>query len=115
MIRINIDGQEIKTHPGYTIKQVAAQHGIIIPTLCEDDKLKSYGSCGLCVVEVRAIKSWTARARLRRRMAWLSIRIQIASWSRANNAGAVYQQPPAITRRRARGMPESWIFRHMSA
>ena len=31
MIRINIDGQEIKTHSGYTIKQVAARHGIIIP------------------------------------------------------------------------------------
>lgn len=52
MIQINIDGREILTHPGYTIKQVAEQNGIDIPTLCFDEKLKNYGSCGLCVVEV---------------------------------------------------------------
>ena len=67
MIRINIDGQEIKTHAGYTIKQVAERHGIFIPTLCEDEKLKSYGSCGLCVVEVegnpKLIRSCSIEAR----------------------------------------------------
>jgi len=51
-IRVNIDGKEIVTHDGQRILTVAKQNGIEIPTLCYDAKLKSYGSCGMCVVEV---------------------------------------------------------------
>lgn len=51
-IRVNIDGKELLAHNGYTILDVARQNGIDIPTLCQDDKLEHYGSCGMCVVEV---------------------------------------------------------------
>ncbi|WP_313568983.1 FAD-dependent oxidoreductase [Acetoanaerobium noterae] len=51
-IRVNIDGREIKTYPGHTILEVAKQNQIEIPTLCHDEKIKNYGSCGICVVEV---------------------------------------------------------------
>lgn len=51
-IRVNINGVEINTHKGYTILEVARDNGIEIPTLCHDDKLKNYGSCGMCVVEI---------------------------------------------------------------
>lgn len=51
-IRVNIDGREIVTHKGKTILEVAKENNIDIPTLCQDDKLKNYGSCGICVVEV---------------------------------------------------------------
>lgn len=51
-IKVNIDGNEIRTYRGHTILEVASQGGIDIPTLCHDDKLKNYGSCGICVVEV---------------------------------------------------------------
>ncbi len=51
-IRVNIDGKELLAHDGYTILEVARQHNIDIPTLCQDDKLEHYGSCGMCVVEV---------------------------------------------------------------
>ncbi len=51
-IRVNIDGREIKTYPGHTILEVARQNEIDIPTLCHDEKIKNYGSCGICVVEV---------------------------------------------------------------
>ncbi len=51
-IRVNIDGKELLAHSGYTILEVARQHDIDIPTLCQDDKLENYGSCGMCVVEV---------------------------------------------------------------
>lgn len=51
-IRVNIDGIEILTYQGKTILEVARDHGIHIPTFCQNDKLKNYGSCGICVVEV---------------------------------------------------------------
>lgn len=51
-IRVNINGKEIVTYKGHTILEVARQHNIDIPTLCQNDKLKNYGSCGICVVEV---------------------------------------------------------------
>jgi len=43
---------EINTHTGHTILEVANKNGITIPTLCHDDNLKNYGSCGMCVVEI---------------------------------------------------------------
>ncbi len=45
-IRVNIDGKELLAHDGYTILDVARQNDIDIPTLCQDDKLEHYGSCG---------------------------------------------------------------------
>lgn len=51
-IRVNIDGRELLAYKGHTIKEVAAMNGIEIPTLCHDEKIKNYGSCGICVVEV---------------------------------------------------------------
>lgn len=52
MFRISIDGKEVSALPGQTLLEVARQNGIEIPTLCYDARLKPYGGCGLCVVEV---------------------------------------------------------------
>lgn len=52
MININIDGRNIQAVPGQTILQTARENGIDIPTLCYDERVETYGSCGLCVVEV---------------------------------------------------------------
>lgn len=52
MININIDGKEIQGYAGQTILELARENGIEIPTLCHDERLKTYGACGICVVEV---------------------------------------------------------------
>ncbi len=52
MMRVNIDGKEIKAYPGQTILEVARLHGIHIPTLCYDERLKPDGACVLCMVEI---------------------------------------------------------------
>ncbi|AFA48916.1 molybdopterin-dependent oxidoreductase [Acetobacterium woodii] len=52
---INIDGKEVTGYPGQTILAVARENKIDIPTLCYDERLEIYGSCGLCVVEVQGI------------------------------------------------------------
>lgn len=50
-IRLNINGHEICGFDGQTILEIAKENGISIPTLCHDERVKMYGSCGLCVVE----------------------------------------------------------------
>lgn len=51
-ININIDGKEIKSFSELTILEIARENGIDIPTLCQNEKIKNFGSCGICVVEV---------------------------------------------------------------
>ncbi|CFX22265.1 Molybdopterin oxidoreductase [Syntrophomonas zehnderi OL-4] len=52
MININIDGKEIQGYRGQTILELAQENNIQIPTLCHDERIKTYGACGICVVEV---------------------------------------------------------------
>lgn len=51
-INVNIDGKEIRSFSDLTILEIARENGIEIPTLCQNEKIKNYGSCGICVVEV---------------------------------------------------------------
>ena len=50
-IKITIDGMELTAAKGQTILEIATRNGIDIPTLCNDERVKPYGACGLCVVE----------------------------------------------------------------
>ncbi|MDR0293194.1 MAG: FAD-dependent oxidoreductase, partial [Oscillospiraceae bacterium] len=50
-ISLNIDGREVTGFEGQSILDIARENGIDIPTLCHDDRVEIYGSCGLCVVE----------------------------------------------------------------
>jgi formate dehydrogenase major subunit len=53
-ITVTINGKEIQTEPGRTILEVVHGHGLDrIPTLCYSRDLEPYGSCFLCVVEVK--------------------------------------------------------------
>lgn len=55
MITLNIDGQEIIGQTGQTILQVARENNIDIPTLCYDERVKIYGACGICMVEIEGM------------------------------------------------------------
>jgi bidirectional [NiFe] hydrogenase diaphorase subunit len=59
MIRLNIDGVNLETQNGNTLLQVAQKVGIEIPTLCNNELLKPYGGCRLCLVELTR-GSWTS-------------------------------------------------------
>ena len=53
-IAIKINGQDIETAPGKTILEVVREQDLDdIPTLCYSPELEPYGSCFLCVVEVK--------------------------------------------------------------
>ena len=53
MVRITIDKQIVHVRRHTPILDAATQLGISIPTLCDHEALKPYGSCRLCLVEVR--------------------------------------------------------------
>jgi NADH-quinone oxidoreductase chain G len=52
MIEITIDGKKISVEKGTTILTAAQENGIKIPNLCFDKRLKPYGGCRMCVVEI---------------------------------------------------------------
>lgn len=54
---IEINGIQLKHQNGRTILDIARLAGIDIPTLCHDERVKTYGACGLCVVEVEGMRN----------------------------------------------------------
>jgi NADH dehydrogenase/NADH:ubiquinone oxidoreductase subunit G len=50
-IFLQIDGKEVKATETMTVLEAARAAGIAIPTLCNHEKLESYGACRICVVE----------------------------------------------------------------
>ena len=51
-ILLQIDGKEVKATEEMTIYEAAKSVGIHIPTICHHEKLKPYGACRICSVEV---------------------------------------------------------------
>ncbi len=51
MINLTIDGRTLTASENMTILDVCRLNNIKIPTLCHDDRVKTYGACGVCVVE----------------------------------------------------------------
>ena len=52
MIELSIDGIKTKVPEGTTVLEAAREMGIVIPTLCYDPGLSTYGACRVCLVEV---------------------------------------------------------------
>jgi len=52
-ITLQIDGKEVQARQGMTILEAAKEAGVDIPTLCYHEKLKPYGACRICSVEVQ--------------------------------------------------------------
>ncbi len=49
---ITVNGHPWQAQEGETILEVAARHGVEIPTLCHDPRLKPAGACRTCLVEI---------------------------------------------------------------
>ncbi len=50
-VSIVIDGHQLHASPGETLLEAARRVGVVIPTLCHDDRLKPTGACRMCLVE----------------------------------------------------------------
>jgi formate dehydrogenase alpha subunit len=52
MLKLTIDGKELRAKPDQTILEVAKENGIYIPTLCYHPRLSLLKSCRICLVDV---------------------------------------------------------------
>jgi bidirectional [NiFe] hydrogenase diaphorase subunit len=55
VVTLTIDGHDASGRDDETILEVAHDHNINIPRLCQLDGLSSVGACRLCLVEVRGV------------------------------------------------------------
>jgi len=51
-VTVEIDGKKVEVPAETSIMRAAFEAGIDIPKLCATDRLKAFGSCRLCVVEI---------------------------------------------------------------
>jgi len=54
---ITLDGRPVAFTPGETIYEIAQRQGTFVPTLCYDPRLKPFGACRLCVVDLKTSKN----------------------------------------------------------
>ena len=59
-VNLKIDGIEVSVPSDYTILQAARSVNIDIPTLCYLEGINKYGSCRLCVVEIKGARALQA-------------------------------------------------------
>lgn len=58
MLSITIDNKTVSVRSGQTILEAARDNGISIPSLCALERLRAYGACRLCVVEVDGLRGF---------------------------------------------------------
>jgi formate dehydrogenase major subunit len=56
-VTINLDGINVEAMEGQSILEVAQAHGVNIPTLCHDPRLKPTAACRLCLVEIEKMRN----------------------------------------------------------
>ncbi len=56
MLNLTIDDKQVTAPKNSTIYDAAKLNGIKIPILCHDKKLKPFGACRMCLVEVEQMK-----------------------------------------------------------
>ncbi|MEJ2442383.1 MAG: formate dehydrogenase subunit alpha [Exilibacterium sp.] len=59
-VALTIDGREVVVPKGTSVLRAAAEAGINIPKLCATDNLQAFGSCRLCLVEIKGRKGYPA-------------------------------------------------------
>ena len=52
-VTFTLNGKEVTAEAGISILQAARRNGTAIPTLCYHESLHSFGSCWMCIVEIK--------------------------------------------------------------
>jgi len=52
-LNITINGKKCEAKSGQSVLDACKENGVIIPTLCHDPRLKPFGSCMICRVEIQ--------------------------------------------------------------
>ncbi|MGJ0514716.1 MAG: formate dehydrogenase subunit alpha [Methylomicrobium sp.] len=60
LVNLEIDGFQVTAPAGTSVLRAAASIGIDIPKLCATDSIEPFGSCRLCVVEIKGARGMPA-------------------------------------------------------
>jgi NADP-reducing hydrogenase subunit HndD len=60
MVNLAINGKQVSVKKGSTIMEAAKEHNISIPNLCNLENVHRFGSCRICVVDVKGAKTLQA-------------------------------------------------------
>ncbi len=60
LVTLSIDGREITVPAGTSVMRAAALSGCNIPKLCATEQLEAFGSCRLCLVQIKGMKGLPA-------------------------------------------------------
>jgi formate dehydrogenase major subunit len=60
LVNLEIDGFQVTAPDGTSVLRAAASIGIDIPKLCATDSIEPFGSCRLCVVEIKGARGMPA-------------------------------------------------------
>jgi formate dehydrogenase alpha subunit len=55
-ITLTVDGREVIVPKGLTVLETAQKADIYVPTLCHDPRLKPFGACRMCIVQIEGIR-----------------------------------------------------------
>lgn len=55
-VEITINGVKMEVATGKTVLEVARDHGIDVPAFCSDPRLKPFGACRMCLVEIEGAR-----------------------------------------------------------
>ncbi|MHC5037827.1 MAG: aldehyde ferredoxin oxidoreductase C-terminal domain-containing protein [Planctomycetota bacterium] len=54
MIRVTVDGKAIEVEAGTTVLEAAKAADVVIPALCHNPMVSTYGACRVCMTEIRS-------------------------------------------------------------
>ncbi len=60
LVKLEIDGHTVTVPEGESVMRAAARAGLSIPKLCATDNLEAFGSCRLCLIEIKDRKGTPA-------------------------------------------------------
>lgn len=60
IVHVEIDGIDVSVPAGTSVMRAAAIGGVDVPKLCATDRLKAFGSCRLCLVEIEGVRGTPA-------------------------------------------------------
>ncbi|UWG95403.1 2Fe-2S iron-sulfur cluster-binding protein [Dehalobacter sp. DCM] len=96
-VEIVVDEQLLPVRRNIPLLQALKEKGIILPSLCYSSRLESYGSCGLCVLEVYVHEAWKVQhACMMHAEEGLRVRIRSAriSWLQGRAAQLLLKRGP---------------------
>jgi len=57
-IKVFLNGNEVEVEAGATILAATREHGVFIPTLCDDPQLPPFTSCWICAVKLEGVSRY---------------------------------------------------------